>query len=163
MQQCQVKNILNRRKFVVDVCPSIALASFGITAFSACSKGEDETGVGYSSTDTTTGYTVNGNVISIDLDDPSFSNLQTRGWMNFTQQRMLLLKVSNTLYRAFTNSCPHQGSRNAWSYNTNLERFVCSSHSNSYPSDCTTPGTTDDVLECYETNLMGSTLSITKS
>ena len=25
-------------------------------------------------------------------------------------------------------------------------------------SDCTTPGSTDDVLECYETNVMGSTL-----
>ena len=83
--------------------------------------------------------------------------------MNFTQQNMLLLKLSDTSYRAFTNSCPHAGSRNAWSYNNNQERFVCSSHSNSYPSDCTTPGTTDDVLECYETNLMGSTLSVTKS
>ena len=157
------KNILNRRSFVVDVCPSIALASFGIIAFSACYKGEEESGVVYSSTDTITGYTVNGNVISINLDDPSFSNLQTRGWMNFTQQRMLLLKISNIHYRAFTNSSPHQGSINAWSYNTNQERFVFSSHSNSYLSDCTTHGTTDDVLESYETNVMGSTLSITKS
>ena len=158
-----MKKVVDRRKFVKDVCPSIALAAFGITAFGACSKGDDDSGINPDSNDTMTGYTVSGNTVSIDLDDPSFSVLQSRGWMNFTQQNMLLLKLSDTSYRAFTNSCPHAGSRNAWSYNNNQERFVCSSHSNSYPSDCTTPGTTDDVLECYETNLMGSTLSVTKS
>ena len=158
-----MKKVVDRRKFVKDVCPSIALAAFGITAFGACSKGDDDSGINTDSNDTMTGYTVSGNIVSIDLDDTSFSVLQSRGWMNFTQQRMLLLKLSDTSYRAFTNSCPHAGSRNAWSYNDNQERFVCSSHSNSYPSDCTTPGSTDDVLECYETNVMGSTLSITKS
>ena len=158
-----MKKVVDRRKFVKDVCPSIALAALGITAFNACSKGDDDSGIKTSSNDTMTGYTVNGNTVSIDLDDTSFSVLQSRGWMNFTQQRMLLLKLSNTSYRAFTNSCPHAGSRNAWSYNDNQERFVCSSHSNSYPSDCTTPGTTDDVLECYDTSLSGSTLTVTKS
>ena len=102
-------------------------------------------------------------LVSIDLDDASFSTLQSRGWMNFRQQNMLLLKLNDTTYRAFTNSCPHAGSRNAWSYNDTQERFVCSSHNNSYPSDCSSPGTTDDVLECYDTSLMGSTLTVTKS
>ena len=144
------------------MCPTVALAMFGVSLIEACSKGDDDSYSGSSDT-VITGVTVTGNVVSIDLDDTSFSILQSRGWMNFTQQNMLLLKLSDTSYRAFTNSCPHAGSRNAWSYNNNQERFVCSSHSNSYPSDCTTPGTTDDVLECYETNLMGSTLSVTKS
>ena len=158
-----MKKVVDRRKFVKDICPTIALAALGITAFNACSKGDDDSEISIGSNDTMTGYTVNGNTVSIDLDDTSFSVLQSRGWMNFTQQRMLLLKLSDTSYRAFTNSCPHAGSRNAWSYNDNQERFVCSSHSNSYPSDCTTPGTTDDVLECYDTILSGSTLTVTKS
>ena len=157
-----MKSKYKRREFLENVCPTVALAMIGVSLIEACSKGDDDSYSGSSDT-VITGVTVTGNVVSIDLDDPSFSILQSRGWMNFTQQNMLLLKLSDTSYRAFTNSCPHAGSRNAWSYNNNQERFVCSSHSNSYPSDCTTPGTTDDVLECYETNLMGSTLSVTKS
>ena len=156
-------NRYKRREFLENVCPNVALAMFGLTLIEACSKGDDEDGYSGGSDSAITGVTVQGNVVSIDLDDPSFSILQSRGWMNFTQQNMLILKLSDTNYRAFTNSCPHQGTRNAWSYDNNQERFVCSSHNNSYPSDCTTPGTTDDVLECYETNVMGSTLSITKS
>jgi len=158
-----MKRVVDRRKFVKDVCPTIALAALGITAFNACSKGDDDSGISIGSNDTMTGYTVNGNSVSIDLDDTSFSVLQSRGWMNFTQQGMLLLKLSDTSYRAFTNSCPHAGSRNAWSFNDTQERFVCSSHNNSYPSDCTTPGSTDDVLECYDTSLMSSILTVTKS
>ena len=157
-----MNNKYKRREFLENVCPTVALAMFGVSLIEACSKSDDDGYTG-SSDSAITGVTVQGNVVSIDLDDPSFSILQSRGWMNFTQQNMLILKLSDTSYRAFTNSCPHQGTRNAWSYNSNQERFVCSSHNNSYPSDCTTPGTTDDVLECYETNVMGSTLSITKS
>ena len=157
------QNKYKRRHFLENVCPQVALAMFGLTLAEACSKGDYDSGINSSSNDTMTGYTVNGNTVSIDLDDTSFSVLQSRGWMNFTQQGMLLLKLSDTSYRAFTNSCPHAGSRNAWSYNDTQERFVCSSHSNSYPSDCSTPGSTDDVLECYSTSLMGSTLTVTKS
>ena len=157
------QNKYKRRHFLENVCPQVALAMFGLTLAEACSKGDDDSGINSSSNDTMTGYTVNGNTVSIDLDDTSFSVLQSRGWMNFTQQRMLLLKLSDTSYRAFTNSCPHAGSRNAWSNNDTQERCICSSHSNSYPSDCTTPGSTDDVLECYSTSLMGSTLTVTKS
>ena len=50
----------------------------------------------FGTTDEITGYTVNGNLVSIDLDDTSFSTLQSRGWMNFRQQNMLLLKLNDT-------------------------------------------------------------------
>ena len=43
--------------------------------------------------DTMTGYTVNGNSVSIDLDDTSFSSLQSRGWMNFRQQKCFFLNL----------------------------------------------------------------------
>ena len=158
-----MKDKYKRRHFLENVCPQVALAMFGVTLVEACSKGDDDSGTYSGTSDEITGYTVDGNSVSIDLDDASFSTLQSRGWMNFRQQNMLLLKLNATTYRAFTNSCPHAGSRNAWSYNDTQERFVCSSHNNSYPSDCSTPGTTDDVLECYDTSLMGSTLTVTKS
>ena len=39
------------------------------------------------------GYSVNGNTITITLSHSNFSSLNSNGWMNFTAQNMLLLKL----------------------------------------------------------------------
>ena len=93
-----MKDKYKRRHFLENVCPQVALAMFGVTLAEACSKGDDDSGVDSGSSDAITGYTVNGNSVSIDLDDASFSSLQSRGWMNFRQQNMLLLKLNATTY-----------------------------------------------------------------
>ena len=66
-------------------------------------------------------------------------------------------------YRAFTNSCPHQGNSSQWSYNTSQDRFVCGAHNNSYPTDCTTSGTAGGALKCYTTTLNDGKLTVNKS
>ena len=43
---------------------------------------------------------------------------------------MLVLKISNTEFRAFDNCCPHNGAKDDWSY-TN-EQFKCGTHGNSF-------------------------------
>ena len=151
-----------------NVCPSVALAFFGVTMLQACSSGgdDDETptgGGGGGNNNNTNGYTVNGNTVVITLSNSNFSSIGSNGWMNFTAQNMLILKIDASTYRAFTNSCPHQGVRDKWSYNTSTDKFVCTQHSNSYPSDCTTSGTAGGVLKCYSTGLNDGKLTVTKS
>ena len=115
-----------RREFLTNVCPSVALAFMGVTMLEACSSGGDETDLGNngnSGGNNNNGYTVSGNTVVIDLSHSAFSTLGSNGWMNFTAQGMLLLKIDSSTYRAFTNSCPHLGVRNAWSYNSSEDRL----------------------------------------
>jgi nitrite reductase/ring-hydroxylating ferredoxin subunit len=152
-----------RRDFLKKVCPSVALAFFGVTMLEACSSGDEEDSSSNGGDSSSKGYTVNGNTVVIDLNHSSFSSLNSSGWMNFTTQNMLLLKIDSSTYRAFTNSCPHQGTRNAWSYNTSEDKFKCSSHGNSYPSDCTTAGTAGGALKCFTASFASNKLTITTS
>jgi len=162
-----------RREFLKNVCPTVALAFFGVTMLEACSSGgeDDIAGGGNNSGsenngDSNSGYTVNGNTVTINLSHSTFSSLDSNGWMNFTAQNMLLLKIDSSTYRAFTNSCPHQGRRNNWSYNTSDDRFVCSEgqsgHGNNFPTDCQTKGSTGDVLKCYTTTYNNGVLTVVK-
>ena len=153
-----------RREFLTNVCPSVALAFMGVTMLEACSSGGDETDLGNngnSGGNNNNGYTVSGNTVVIDLSHSAFSTLGSNGWMNFTAQGMLLLKIDSSTYRAFTNSCPHQGVRNAWSYNSSQDRFKCGSHNNSYPTDCTTSGTAGGALKCFTSSFSGGKLTVT--
>ena len=78
----------------------------------------------------------------------------------------MLLKISNSEYRAFDNCCPHSGSKNAWSYSN--EEFVCATHGNSFGINgnnivnCGEAATSGD-LKTYSTSLSGDSLTITKS
>ena len=135
-----------RREFLMNVCPSVAMAFMGVTLLESCSSGgEDEVDNGGGGNSNNQGYTVNGNTVVIDLNHSTFATLNSNGWMNFTAQKMLLLKIDSSTYRAFTNSCPHQGVRTKWSYNSSLDKFKCSEHNNSYP----TGHLTIDIVSLY--------------
>ena len=155
-----------RREFLTNVCPSVALAFVGVTLLEACSSGSEDT-VDSGGNDTTNGYTVSGNTVVIDLNHSTFSSLGSNGWMNFTAQKMLLLKIDSSTYRAFTNSCPHAGTRNAWTYNSSQDKFKCGQHNNSYPTDCdsssgtTSNGTDGNPLKCFNTSYSGGKLTVT--
>ena len=157
-----------RREFLKNVCPTVALAFFGVTMLEACSSGGDESPANSGGNNNnggnnnTSGYSVSGSTVSITLSNSNFVKLQNDGWMNFTAQNMLLLKIDASTYRAFTNACPHQGVRTQWSYNTSADKFVCGQHNNSYPSDCTTNGSVGGVLKCYTTSLKDGVLSVTR-
>ena len=157
-----------RREFLKNVCPTVALSFFGVTMLEACSSGGDESPANSGGNNNnggnnnTSGYSVSGSTVSITLSNSNFVKLQNDGWMNFTAQNMLLLKIDASTYRAFTNACPHQGVRTQWSYNTSADKFVCGQHNNSYPADCTTNGSVGGVLKCYTTSLKDGILSVTR-
>lgn len=154
-----------RREFLTNVCPTVALAFVGVTMLEACSsEGEDTIDPGNGGgNNNTNGYTVSGNTVVIDLNHSAFSTLNSNGWMNFTAQKMLLLKIDSSTYRAFTNSCPHQGVRTNWTYNSSQDKFKCGQHNNSYPTDCTTSGTAGGALKCFTTSYSGGKLTVTAS
>ena len=152
-----------RREFLMNVCPSVAMAFMGVSLLESCSSGgEDEVDNGGGSNNQ--GYTVSGNTIVITLSHSTFSTLNSNGWMNFSAQKMLLLKIDSSTYRAFTNSCPHQGVTTKWSYNSSQDKFKCGEHNNSFPTDCTTKGTAgSSPLKCFTSSYSGGKLTVTKS
>ena len=111
------------------------------------------------------GYSVNGNTVTITLSHSNFSSLNSNGWMNFTAQNMLLLKIDSSTYRAFTNSCPHQGKETAGLtilLLINLYVPKPHGHGNNFPTDCQTNGSTGDVLKCYTTTYNNGVLTVVK-
>ena len=160
------KNQNKRREFLSNVCPTVALAFMGVTVLQACSSGGDDDvdggGGNNGGGNNNSGYTKSGNNVIINLNHSNFSNLHSNGWFNLYQEKILLLKISSTSYRAFTGSCPHQGTHTAWSYNGSSSEFVCGQHGNSYKTDCSSAGV-GGVLKCYDSSLNGNSLTVTKS
>ena len=167
------KNQNKRREFLNNVCPTVALAFMGVTMLQACSSGDDDTdmggGGGNNGGGNDLGYTKSWNNIKINLNHSNFAKLNSDGWKNLHQEKVLILKISSTSYRAFEGSCPHNGVHTAWSFNSSTNEFRCGQHSNDYKTDCSTPAAqpnsnaTSGSLKCFSTSLSGTSLTITKS
>ena len=153
---------IKRREFINKACPKMAMALIGVSFLEACSKDSDDLTLDESiKLEEKAGYTVNGKIIEIDLLHPTFSNINSEGWMNFTAQKILLVKTGSS-YSAFNNSCPHQGVRSKWTYNSSERTFLCGQHNNSYPTDCESQGTNGGPLQCYTISKLENTLTVTK-
>jgi nitrite reductase/ring-hydroxylating ferredoxin subunit len=176
-----------RREFLTKVCPTVAFALFGVSFLEACSSDstldEGATGVidsssGYggnndqssndNSSNDTPAYTVDGDTITADLENPFFDNLKNvGGWMNFTDEGVLLLRTSATQILAFDNCCPHAGTSSSWSFSASSSRFTCGNHGNSYgtsqggTANCSS-GQTSGNLARYTTTINDNQLTITK-
>ena len=140
---------MERRKFLRNTCPTVTFAFFGLSFIQACSKSDDE-GSSYSSnsnisgsagqssqgssTQTNNGINQSGGTVTLDLSNSTFSNLTNPGdFINLLSIDIIILKISNTEFRAFDNCCPHNGAKDDWSY-TN-EQFKCGRHGNSFSID----------------------------
>ncbi len=135
-----------RRDFLKTACAPIVLSVLGVPLAAACSSEDDD------ENDNMMLPTAD-NQLEIDLSEDGFSALaEVGGWMNYTAQNLLLVRVSETVIRAFNNACPHEGNRNAWSYDGS--EFTCSNHGNSYSDSC------DGMLQCINTKLEGNILTV---
>ena len=134
-----------RRQFLKTACAPIVITVLGVPMAAACSSDDDGA--------VTANMPSASNPITIDLTSSAFNSLtRVGGWMNYTAQNMLLVRVSETVIRAFNNSCPHQGNRDGWSYDGS--DFICSYHNNKYSDSC------DGMLQCYNTKLEGDILTV---
>ena len=133
------------------------------TSSSGSSSGSSST----SGSSSDNGITSSGNTVTLDLTNSTFSNLNNPGdFVNLTSVNLLVLKISNSEFRAFDNCCPHQGARNDWTFAN--EQFKCNNHGNSFNIDgndeksCNS-GSTSGGLKRYTASLSGDTLTITTS
>jgi len=162
----------NRRKFLTQACPNIVFALFGLSYLESCSSAKDDDqdiqidNSGGSGNAESSGVTTQGSNVNIDLGNGNFTSLESVGGnINIKSVGLLLLRTGENQVLAFDNCCPHQGSRESWSFSDN--KWTCSSHGNSYGIDG------EDVVSCnsnsrsgglksYPTNIDGNVLTINK-
>ena len=161
-----------RRKFLTQACPNIVFALFGLSYLEACSSAKDDDQSMQVNTNSTnssgesSGITTQGNNVNIDLSNGNFASLESIGGnINVISVGLLLLRTGENQVLAFDNCCPHQGSRQSWSFSDS--KWTCSSHGNSYGIDG------EDVVSCdsnsrsgglksYPTSIDGNILTINK-
>jgi len=142
----------NRRNFLKTACKPIVLATLGIPIIEACSKEDDSSNID-SPVNNQSGQNSSRNQLEINLDDDRFKDLkQIGGWLNFTSENILLVRISESEIRVFDNACPHQGARNLWSFDGS--NFTCSNHNNSYSASCS------GSLRCYEATFEENILTV---
>jgi len=134
---------------------------------SSISSGSSSGGSSTSGSSSDNGITSSVNTVTLDLTNSTFSNLNNPGdFVNLTSVNLLVLKISNSEFRAFDNCCPHQGARNDWTFSN--DQFKCNNHGNSFNIDgndeksCNS-GSTSGGLKRYTASLSGDTLTITTS
>ena len=144
----------NRRDFLKTACKPIVLATLGIPIIEACSNEEEQPEMYTNSLDNNNTTQSNSpSELEINLEDDRFKDLkQIGGWVNFTSENILLVRISDDEIRVFDNACPHQGARNRWSFDGS--NFTCSNHGNSYAASCS------GSLKCYEATFDGNILTI---
>jgi len=144
----------NRRDFLKTACKPIVLATLGIPIIEACSSDEEQAEMNTNTLgNNNTTQSNSPSELEINLDDDRFKDLkQIGGWVNFTSENILLVRISDDEIRVFDNACPHQGARNRWSFDGS--NFTCSNHGNSYAASCS------GSLKCFEATLDGNILTI---
>lgn len=149
-----------RRNFLKTACAPVVFSMFGISMLEACSSGDDdgyETSSNPGSGNNSSGTDQDG-TISIDLTNSDFSEIsEVGGWMNYLEEKMLLLRISDTEIRAFSNICPHAGANNQWSHNDS--KFTCGNHNRSFNDNCSGSGM---KLTCYTTKIEENILTVTR-
>ena len=149
-----------RREFLKTACAPVVFSMFGVSMLEACSSGDDdgyESAPNPSSENGTDGGDQEESV-SIDLTNSNFSDIaDVGGWMNYKEKKMLLLRISDTEIRAFSNVCPHAGANDQWSHSNS--KFTCGNHNRSFNDDCSGSGL---KLICYTTMIEGNTLTVNR-
>lgn len=147
--------INKRRKFLKTACAPVVFSMFGISLIEACSKEDDTPRANNLNNQNNSSGSTSDNSVTINLENSMFTSLNNvGGWINYSTENMLLLRITSTEIRAFSNVCPHQGSQNSWSYNNS--KFRCASHGRSFEDSCS------GGLTCYTATLQGSTLTVTR-
>tara|TARA_B100001175_G_scaffold265151_1_gene235375 strand:+ start:2721 stop:3182 length:462 start_codon:yes stop_codon:yes gene_type:complete len=149
-----------RRYFLKTACAPVVFSIFGISIIESCSSGDDDdlgTTPSPGSVDNSA-ESDQDKSLSIDLTNSNFSDLgDVGGWMNYSEEKMLLLRINTIEIRAFSNVCPHAGSNNQWSHSNS--KFTCGNHNRSFNDDCSGSGL---KLTCYSTMIEGNILTVSR-
>lgn len=126
---------MNRETFLKSVCPKIGMSVLLSSAFLAsCSKMDQEptppNDPQYDALLAKTlsnGYYVDGKMIYLNIQKGLYTELKTVGnFVNDETNGILIVRQNDSTIVVFDNCCPHQGTRNRWSFSNN--RFTCGNH-----------------------------------
>lgn len=124
----------DRRKFLKNAGSTALFTTLGTSFFIACDEKEENIDPDNNNNVSENGFTLNGNVYTIELNHPNFSVLKTSGgWYLFNEGGMLLVNVGQDIIRAFSNKCPHADCRTSWKYSNN--NFTCTCHTSIFTNE----------------------------
>lgn len=132
----QICTNMNREDFLKKMCPA---AGAGILAamvmLESCSKDEAVAPTPTANTPydqllaktLPSGYFTEGKTLYLNLQKEPYKSLNTIGnYLNDETNGVLLVRKNENTIVVFDNCCPHQGTRNRWTYSNN--RFSCGNH-----------------------------------
>ena len=151
----------DRRKFLKNAGSTALFTTLGTSFFIACDEKEENIDPDNNNNVSENGFTLNGNVYSIELNHPNFSVLKSSGgWYLFNEGGMLLVNVGQGVIRAFSNKCPHADCRTSWKYSNN--NFTCTCHTSIFNNDGTlVSGPANSDLTSYLTQKEDDILKVT--
>jgi nitrite reductase/ring-hydroxylating ferredoxin subunit len=132
---------MKRREFARKTCPALVLSIVGTALLESCDKTKEESVVivpqeekdylDRMKTIGTPGFLLVQNKVYFNLKHATYSKLLTAtNFVNDLDNGVLLLRQSDTSLLAFDNCCPHLGSKNQWTFQSN--KFKCANHGNSF-------------------------------
>jgi nitrite reductase/ring-hydroxylating ferredoxin subunit len=161
-------NKMNRADFLKRTCPKIGLSVFlAIGTLESCSKSEQEPSPAPIPTSDSqyeallnktliNGYYLEGKQLLVNIQKGTYTNLKTVGnYVNDETNGLLMVRKSETTIVVFDNCCPHQGTKNRWSFSNN--RFTCANHGYAFGID------TGQVAPCNSNSQFGNLKSFAAS
>jgi nitrite reductase/ring-hydroxylating ferredoxin subunit len=135
---------MKRREFTIKACPALALSIVGSAILESCYNTleeqllivtqEEKDYLDRMKTIGTAGFLLVQNKVYFNLKHSTYSKLLTAvNFVNDLANGVLLLRQSDTSLLAFDNCCPHLGSKNQWTFQSN--NFKCANHGNSFGID----------------------------
>lgn len=150
----------SRRKFLEKTGASIVMATFGAAFFTSCSSSEDaDQGPTTPPGNSSSGISISGNTISIDLNVQNALNT-SGNWLLIENARTLVANVNGS-FVALTSVCTHSGCDKNWTFGNN--RFTCTCHGSVFdPGGQVLQGPATAPLTQFVTQLTGTTLVVTR-
>lgn len=154
------------RKDFLRTAGSVALFAYLGISFTACSSPTDSDsntpGPGPSPPPGSTGITINGNQVIVDLNNSSNERLRNSGgWLLITQAQVIAVNVDGTTIRAFSSVCTHEGCSTNWQFSGGI--FECTCHGSRFnTSGQVVRGPALTNLPEYAVSRSGNTVTITK-
>lgn len=160
MDEKQQKGTFSRKDFLRTAGSTALFATLGIGFFGCSSKvtGNEPEQV----EEPGEAIQVDGNTITIDLEQPEVAGLRSAGgWLLINQANTLVVNVDGDVIRAFTSVCTHAQCSDSWDFNSN--EFICNCHFSTFDtSGRVTSGPATQDLEEYSVSRDVNIVTIVK-
>jgi cytochrome b6-f complex iron-sulfur subunit len=156
-----------RREFLMKAGSAALFAALGINLLS-CSSSDDTgpSGGGGGNTGGSSGITISGNNVSVDLSNTNNTALGNAGsWRVLIPGQIILINIDGNNFRAFTSICTHQACDKDWTYSNNSQRLTCTCHGSIFSSvtGSVINGPATAPLKEFQVSRVGATVTIIKS